>query len=157
GKVLGNLVPGGVDRLTGEPSKHVLACDLGEDQTITDSVCPLKVQVDETSNWYPTGDPSQVNADLWAGWFVVQVGLEPTGSTTILRVESNTKGITLDSCIDFIAAGVPAGDFRYLFNIGPEAEKTAWSYVGAPTNINGWLKVRIAAADRWIALYETTP
>ncbi len=157
GKVLGNLAPGGVDPYTGAPSKHVLACDLGEDQTITDMVCPLKVQVDETSNWYPTGDPSQVNADLWAAWFVVQVGLEPTGSTTILRIESNTKGITLNTCVDFLVSGVPEGDFRYLFGFGP-SKTTAWDIVGTPTvGSGGWIKLDFGGSDRWIQLYSTAP
>jgi len=136
--------------------QKVFSVDLGENQTITTRVCPLFVKVDETGNWYPTGSPSQVNSDLYAAWFIVQVGLEPTGTTTILRLESNTKGITLESCIDFVCSGVPQGDFDFLFKCHP-AHQTSWDDSGTPTNIKGWLKVRIATADRWIALYETSP
>ena len=156
GKVLGNLAPGGTDPYTNKPSQHVLACDLGEDQTITDMVYPLKVQVDETSNWYPTGDPSQVNNDLYAGWFIVQVGLQPT-SSSILRLESNTKGITLDSCIAFVCSGVPQGNFTDLFVLHPATNVDAWSASGTVTGEDGWIKIKVATEDKYIQLFSSPP
>lgn len=157
GKVLGNLAPGGTDPYTNEPSEHVLVADLGDDLIITSGVCPFTVKVDETSNWYPTGDPSQVNADLYAGWFIVQVGLTPTGSTTILRLESNTKGIALNSFVDFVCSGVPQGNFDYLFKCHPATNVDAWSGSGTVTNEGGFLKIAMAADDRYIQLYSTPP
>ena len=159
GKVLGNLAPGGTDPYTNEPSEHVLACDLGEDNTYTSRICPLTVKVDETSNWYPTGDPSQVNADVYAAWFVVQLGLEPspvTGST-ILRLESNTKGITLQSFFACIVSGVPQGDFNYFCILHPATNVAAWSASGTVTGEDGWIRIRVATEDKYIQLFNSPP
>ena len=129
--------------------------NLGQDQTITERVCPLLVKVDETSNWYPTGTPSQVNSDLYAAWFIVNVGLEPTGSTTILRLESNTKGITLNSFFDCLCSGVPAGNMDFWFKGNPATGVDAWSVGGGCSTDGGMLKVKIGNAERYIALFQT--
>lgn len=152
GKILGNLAPGGVDPYTGEPSEHTFLSDLGKGGAFA-HVRPFIFQVDDWHNW---DDPSTISGDMYGLWVLVQVGSEPVGSSTLLRLEPNTKGITLDSAIDIPISGVPVGDLNYLMKVGP-APKTAWRIDGTPTNIKGWFRVSVAGLDRWIALYETAP
>ncbi|GAJ14751.1 unnamed protein product [marine sediment metagenome] len=62
----------------------------------------------------------------------------------------------MDSAINIPVGGVPQGDLSYLLQVSP-AHQGAWDDAGTPQDIRGWLKVRVADADRWIALYETAP
>lgn len=156
GKVIGNLSPGGVDPYTLEPSEHLLQCDLGKDGAITGLVCPLTVVTDSTKNWYPDDHASTIDGDVYGLYVRVQIGEEPTHSNALLRLEANTKGITLGSAIQIPIAGIPVGDISYLFEI-PQTPKLAWSANGTPTNIDGWFRINMGGVDRWIALYDTTP
>jgi len=131
--------------------------DLGMDLTISDRVNPLRVSVDSTSNWYPDDHASTIDNDMYAGWFIVNIGEEPTGSSTILRLESNTKGITLNSVFDAIASGVPQGNFDYLFKMHPATGVDAWDGSGTVTNEMGYIKVTVGPQDRYIQLYGTPP
>jgi len=151
GKVLGNLAPGGVDPYTGDPSHHVLECDLGEGGAIDDTVCPLTIMADTWDNW---GDPSAINSDLYGLRILVAAGATPAGSSTILRLEPNVNaGVTIASAICIPQNGPDR--LSYLLDLAPPTAD-AWAYTsGTHTGENGFLKVRLGTHDRWIQLYDT--
>ena len=125
--------------------------NLGQGKTLAYHVYGAKVQIDSNENW---DDPSTINHDMHALWVNVMVGVAPTGDSTLLRLESNTKGVTLRSVIDIPVGGNPVGDFEYLMTMNPN-DRTAWSTSGDATSglgARGWLKI-LAGTERWIQLY----
>jgi len=153
GKIIGNLNPGGVDPYTGDPSHHVLECDLGEGGAIDDIVCPLTIMADTWDNW---GDPSAINSDLYGLRILVAAGATPGGNSSILRLEPNTNAATLTSAFEVPVGG--GGDLEYFFTLNPATGIAAWSGDGTPTiGAGGWLKVRVGGNIRWIQLYAVAP
>ncbi len=141
----------------GDIVKQRIQIDLGQDKTLVGRVNPLFVEVDDTSNWYPVDHASTIDGDMFVGWLMANVGEEPTGTSTILRLESNTKGITLNSFFDTIMSGVPQGNMDYFFTANPATGVDAWSRSGTVTNVAGYLKIKIGNDDRYIMLYSTPP
>lgn len=134
--------------------KQKIAVDLGKDRTLSTRINPLLVQVDESSNWYPDDHSSLIGADMYGAWILVQVGKKPSGSSTMLRLEENTKSdVILDSAFDVIASG----DLSYLFKLHPGPGKSAWGLTGACTNEGGFIKIRVGNDDKYIQLWQTPP
>lgn len=143
--------------ILGDIVEQVIAIDLGQDKTLVGRVCPLIVKVDDYGNWYPDDHASTIDGDMYAGWLLVQVGEEPAGSSTILRLEASTKGITLNSVFDAVCAGLPQGNFDYMFKCHPATGVDAWAAGGTVTDVAGYLKIKVGDADRYIQLYGTPP
>lgn len=157
GKVLGNLAPGGTDPYTNLPSTHELLSDLGKDGAITETVCTLKVRVDKGSNWWPDDHASTIDGDCFGIWVLYQIGETPTGESGLLRLEPNTKGITVYSAINIPVGGVPQGDLSYLFNLNPSTNVAAWDGGAGCSTEAGYLKIKLGAEDRYVQLYKTSP
>ncbi len=127
GKVIGNLVPGGVDPYTGEPSSHEFLSDL---------------------------DPSTPSADVYGLHVLMQPGVTPEGSSAILRLEPNMpNGVVLESAIQ---VPMNASDrLEFLFALSPPTAD-AWAYQsGTHTGENGFIKVGMGTHTRYIQLYDT--
>ncbi len=94
-----------------------------------------------------------ITGDFYGAYIYSAPSAVPTGSHGVLRLESNvTADNRMETFIHFVG-----GKALYAMAFGPLATQTAWGYTGTPTNQVGWLKVKVATEDRWIALYDTTP
>jgi len=124
--------------------------DLGKGKTITSRVANL-IQVDTADNWT---NPTQVNHDVYCLWVLDQLGKAPTGDHVLLRLEPNTKGLTVDAAIAIPVGGVPAGDIAALFALNPD-NRLAWATGGGALGgaANGFLRIKIGATYRYIQLY----
>ena len=94
-----------------------------------------------------------ITGDWFAAYIYSAPGAVPSGSHGVLRLEANpTADNRNEAWVHFVG-----GKGLYSMAFGPLATQTAWAYQGSPSTIAGWLKVKVATFDRWIALYSGSP
>ena len=94
-----------------------------------------------------------ITGDWYGAYIYSAPGAVPSGSHGVLRLEANpTTDTRNEAWIHFVG-----GKGLYAMAFGPLATQTAWAYTGTPGTIAGWLKVKVATFDRWIALYSVAP
>lgn len=94
-----------------------------------------------------------ITGDWYGAYIYSAPGAVPTGSHGVLRLEANPSADNRNEAwIHFVG-----GKGLYALAFGPLATQTAWAYTGSPSTIAGWLKVKVALNDRWIALYSGSP
>jgi len=100
------------------------------------------------------GGASPITGDWYGAYIYSAPGASPSGDACVLRLEALAAADAGNKTwLEFIG-----GKGERAMSFGPLATQTAWAYTGTPTNIQGWVKVRVGPNfDRWIALYETGP
>ena len=94
-----------------------------------------------------------ITGDWYGAYIYSAPGAVPSGSHGVLRLEANPDADNKNEAwIHFVG-----GKGLYAMAFGPLATQTAWGYTGTPSTIAGWLKIKVATFDRYVALYETAP
>lgn len=94
-----------------------------------------------------------ITGDWYGAYIYSAAGAAPTGSNGVLRLEANPSADDRnETWIHFVG-----GYGQYSMVFGPLATQTAWGYTGTASTMAGWLKVKVATYDRWIALYSSSP
>jgi hypothetical protein len=92
-----------------------------------------------------------ITGDWYAAYIYNCPGAQPSGSNGVLRLESNVSADNRNEAwIHFVG-----GKGSYAMSFGPLATQTAWAYTGSLSSQTGWIKVKVATADRYIPLYSS--
>lgn len=94
---------------------------------------------------------NSITGDWYGAYIYSAPSAAPSGSNGVLRLESNVSADDRNEAwIHFVG-----GKGEYAMSFGPLATQTAWAYTGSLSVQAGWLKVKVATADRYIPLYSS--